>query len=472
MHTKKKTKIVATLGPASSDVLTLRNMIVAGMNVARINCSHGTHEEYKQLIDAVREAAHKEKRNIAILLDLCGPKIRIGDFAEKSVTLKKGHKFTIHTKTVVGDEHQVSINYKAITREVTAGMDLLIDDGKLVLRVDHVHKESIETTVHIGGSIRSRRGVNIPEANLSISAISAKDKKDIEFGVKMKVDFFALSFVRHEQDVLKLQKILEEKKCHAGIIAKIETRGAIERIDQIMSAARGVMVARGDLAVEIPKEEVPLAQKHIIRSANMTGKTVITATQMLDSMTNHHTPTRAEIGDVANAIFDGTDAVMLSQETAIGVDPAHTVFTMATIAGRTEHSPLYSEEVMRMRGKVSGTVDSISSDVARSVSESGAVAIVALSESGFTARMVSRHKPNVPILTLTPSESALRQLALTHGVTSRLTHNVKNIDDALSLARRELLNSKLAKKGDVFLFVGGIPFGRFGGTNMLIIQTV
>ena len=472
MHYKKKTKIVATMGPATMGESVIRKMIQAGLNVARINCSHGTHAEYLEQMNVVRSAAKKEKANIAILLDLSGPKIRIGDFVEELVTLKNGQKFTLTTKKIIGDQHKVSVNYKALPREVAHGMHLLLDDGKLSLRVERVRGDAIETIVEIGGTIRGRRGVNIPNAKLSISAITAKDMKDIEFGVEQGVDFFALSFVRHENDVLKLRKILIAKNSDAGIIAKIETQGAMDRIEDIIRVTRGVMVARGDLAVEIPREDVPLAQKRIIRAANIAGKTVITATQMLDSMTTQSTPTRAEIGDVANAIFDGTDAIMLSQETSIGVDPVHVVATMTSIALHTEQSTLYRDEVVRLRGTAEGVVDTVSSAVARSILTSGAVAIVALTESGFTPRMVSRHKPAAPILALTPIEVTHRQLALTYGITANMTKDVHNINDALSLARKELLRTKLAVRGDIFLLVAGIPFGRRGGTNALVIQTV
>lgn len=472
MNYQKKTKIVVTLGPATMSESIMRKMIKAGMNVARINCSHGTQVEYLAQIQAVRTAANKERANVAILLDLSGPKIRIGDFSKETITLKKGQLFTLTTKQMRGDARMVSVNYKALPREVSRGMHLLLDDGKLSLCVERVSGTEIETRVEIGGTIRGRRGVNVPSARLSISAISAKDISDINFGVAQKVDFFALSFVRHEKDVLKLRNILIEKKSTAGIIAKIETSGAMDRIEEIIHAARGVMVARGDLAVEIDRADVPLAQKRIIRAANVAGKTVITATQMLDSMTTESTPTRAEINDVANAIFDGTDAVMLSQETSIGVDPVHVVATMASIALHTEQSQLYREEVVRHRGLAIGVVDTVSSAVAQSILTSGAVAIVALTESGFTPRIVSRHKPSAPILALTHIAETHRQLALTYGISAHMTKSVHNITDALALARKELVRTKLAQKGDVFLLVAGIPFGRRGGTNALVIQTV
>lgn len=444
----------------------------AGMNVVRINCSHGTHEEYRQQITMVRKAASLEKKNVAILLDLAGPKIRIGDFDTECVTLKKGAPFILTTVKTTGNSERVSVNYSALPKEVKSGMIIKLDDGKLSLRVDRVHQKEIYTTVMVGGVIRGRRGVNIPDAQLSISTITPKDRRDIAFGVVERVDFFALSFVRHERDVLALRKLLAEKKSDAGVIAKIETRGALNRVNEILCVARGVMVARGDLAVEIPKEQVPLAQKEIIHKANIAGKTVITATQMLDSMTTASTPTRAEVGDVANAIFDGTDAIMLSQETAIGVDPVLVVSTMASIAISTEQSPLYHDVVVRLRGEASGIVDAISSAVAQSIVDTNAVAVVALTESGFTPRMVSRHKPDAPILVLTPIMETRRQLALTYGVTALATKNVRTISEALALARKELLHTKLAKRGDIFLLVAGIPFGIRGGTNTLVIQVV
>ena len=472
MMYNKRTKIVATIGPASSSVGVLRSMIKNGMNVARINCSHGSHEEYRALISAVRTASAEEGANVAILLDLCGPKLRIGDFSTETVTLQKGKQFVLTTEKVVGDGSIVGVNYKKLAQEVREGMAIMLDDGKLVLRVQRVEGDRIMTKVEIGGTIRSRRGMNVPNADLSISAITAKDKKDIEFGIKEKVDFFALSFVRHEKDILALRKMLMTKGSPAGIIAKIETQGAMDRLGEIIEASRGVMVARGDLAVEIAKEEVPLAQKEIIRASNRAGKTVITATQMLDSMTTSSTPTRAEVGDVANAIFDGTDAVMLSQESAMGVDPAHVIETMASIARYTETSILYEESVSRWRDDAEGIVDTISSAVTRSVDESGAKVIVALTESGFTPRMVSRHKPQVPVLALTPNETTHRQLALTYGINSLVTEGVRDIESALALARKELLRTKLAKKGDTFILVFGIPFGHRGGTNTMVIQTV
>jgi pyruvate kinase len=467
----KKTKIVATIGPASDSVGTLRKMIRAGLNVARVNCAHGSHEEWTKRIEAVREASDKEKANVAILLDLSGPKIRTGDFATETVNLKRGQIFVLTTEKIIGDNKKVWVNFARLPKEVRPGMLIMLDDGKLVLRVIRTKGATIETVVDVGGIIRGRRGVNVPAAQLSIATITAKDKRDIDFGVKKGIDLFALSFVRNEKDIIALRKILVGKRSRANIVAKIETQGALDRLEEIVTATDAVMVARGDLAVEIPKEEVPLAQKRIIRSGGRAGKTVITATQMLDSMTTSSTPTRAEIGDVANAIFDGTDAVMLSQESAMGVDPVHVVDTMASIARHTEQSALYHETVQRF-ADCHGTVDTVSSAVARSVSLTGAVAIVALTESGFTPGMVARHKPDVPVLSLTPIGTTHRKLSLNYGIISRITPPVRDIDAALSLARKELVRAKLATKGDTFILVCGMPFGNTGGTNTMVIQTV
>ncbi len=467
----KKTKIVATIGPASDSVATLRKMIRAGLNVARINCAHGGHDEWASRIAAVREAGEREKANIAVLLDLSGPKIRTGDFSTDTVTLKRGHKFILTSEKIVGDDERVSINYSQLPREVRADMRVMLDDGKLVLRVVRVKGAHIETIVEVGGTIRGRRGVNVPAAKLSIATITPKDKRDIDFGVSKGVDLFALSFVRHEKDIVLLRKILAGKRSGASIVAKIETQGAMDRLDEIVAVTDAVMVARGDLAVEIPQEEVPLAQKRIIRAAGREGKTAITATQMLDSMTTNSTPTRAEIGDVANAIFDGTDAVMLSQESAMGVDPVHVVSTMASIAMHTEQSALYQETVQRF-DDAHGIVDTVSTAVTRSVALTRAVAIVALTESGFTPGMVARHKPGVPVLSLTPVDATHRKLSLTYGIISHVTVPVKHMTTALALARKELLRAKLAVKGDTFILVCGMPFGHAGGTNTMVVQVV
>lgn len=471
MKILRKTKIVATLGPASSDEKTLSAMIKAGMNVARINCSHGTHEEYRAHIERVRSVAEKLKMPVAILFDLGGVKIRIGDFTDGTVTLKRGATFSLSTAPTVGTSELVYINYPKLTKEVTPGMHLMLDDGKVDLEVTSVLDDCVHTKVIVGGTIRSRRGVNIPGARLSIDTITAKDRKDISFGVSMGVDFIALSFVRSAEDIIRLRKILIGKKSEAGIIAKIETKQAIENIDSIIGETRGIMVARGDLAVETPKEEVPLIQKMIIKKCNAMGKIVITATQMLDSMTSQATPTRAEVNDVANAIFDGTDAVMLSQESAIGAHPALAIQTMSDIAVRVEESALYQEDIMRHQTLPTGTVDAVSSSVAHTVRTIGAVAIIALTESGFTARIVSRHKPNAPILALTPVMETYRQLALSYACYPiRISTPIRTMQDALSISKKTL--KALHVDSGTYVLVAGVPFGIRGGTNTMSVQKI
>ncbi len=470
----RQTKIVATIGPASADKKVLGAMIESGMNVARINFSHGEHATHRANIEAVRQAANVRRIPVAILQDLSGPKIRIGDFADnvEFITLKKGSTLVLTTNSILGDEERLYVNYKNLPKEVRPGMRLLLDDGKISLTVTKVWRNEIHTIILDGGTIRSRRGLNAPDSSLSISALTAKDKKDLEFGIAMNVDFVALSFVRSAGDIIQLQKILTEKKSNAKIIAKIETRGAMDNIDEIISLAGGIMIARGDLAVEIPREEVPLAQKMIIQKCIAAGKPVITATQMLDSMTTQSSPTRAEVNDVANAIFDGTDAVMLSQETAVGDDPAHVIRVMSDIAHTTERSELYRHTNERREREVIGTVDAVSMAVSVIAHQVGAHVIVALTESGFTPRMVSRQKPSAPILALTTSKTTYQQLALSWGCIPLIIGGVKDMNDALRVVRKTLRETKLAKPGETFVLAAGTPFGITGGTNSLVVYVM
>lgn len=466
------TKIVATIGPACMHPGVLDDMIHAGLNVARINFSHGDHESHGEEIKAARHAAHRAQVPVAIIQDLSGPKIRIGDFLHGHIVLEKGKPFTLTTKKIVGDETQVYVNYHHMPREIKPGAHILLDDGKRDLRVDAVRGEEIHTTVIVGGEIRSRRGVNLPGTRLSIPALTAKDKKDLVFGLEQGVDFVALSFVHSAHDIVALKKRIADAGSSTRVIAKIETAEGLADIEEIAKVADAIMVARGDLAVEIPKEEVPLAQKTIIRVCNRVGIPVITATQMLDSMTTHPVPTRAEVSDVANAIFDGTDAVMLSGETAIGIDPAHVVREMAEIAYRTETSEVYRETIAQKVHLASGIVDAVTASVARVAHRTEAKAIVAFTESGFTARMVSRHKPGVPIVALSPKEDVYRALALSYGCVPVHSKEVLSVPTALSSARRALTKRSLAKEGDTFVLVAGMPFGITGGTNSLIVQNV
>jgi len=471
---KKQTKIVATLGPASNDPKVIAKMIHNGMNVARINFSHGDHAEHGERIDNARKAATMAGEHIGILQDLCGPKIRIGDFKEGAVMLKKGDPFVITTRKVEGDEKIVSVNLKSLPRDVKAGMTISLEDGNFILDIVKVVGEDIHTKVVSGGRVRSRRGLNVPGGKLSVSAITEKDKKDLAFGVSKGVDLVAFSFVQTAKDIRDARALLKKHGSKALIIAKIETQSAVDNLEAIVAETDGIMIARGDLAVEVPKEDVPLLQKQMIRMCRAAGKPVITATQMLDSMTNAPVPTRAEVADVANAVFDGTDAVMLSQESAVGAHPEHVVETMATIAIRAERSEMYREAMAyKAPTEHPSQLDASTLSAVKSGRQLDAAALVALTETGFTARMLARHRPHRPILAITPNLQTARQLAVSFAVQANVCKTqAKTIDAAIALARTALATEKIAKKGDTFVLSAGVPFGKVGGTNMTLIQQV
>lgn len=467
-----KTKIVATLGPSSSDVNVIRDMIKAGMNVARLNFSHGSHESHGLLNANARLAAKKAGMPLAILQDLGGPKIRIGDFDTDTVTLIPKHTFTLTTKKCVGTVEQAWINYAKLPKEVEPGMTIMVNDGKLKLEVVEVTKTDVITKVIVGGTIRGRRGVNVPDANLSIAALTEKDRLDLAFGQTMGVDFVTLSFVRSAQDILELRELLGKHRSDVNIVAKIETRQAVEDIDAIIAAADAVMIARGDLAIEVPREEVPLIQKQVIRAANKAGKPAITATQMLDSMRENVIPTRAEVNDIANAILDGTDAVMLSDESAVGLNPALAVETMSRVAQVTEESSIFSESRSKWDFEPISNVDAVSRAIAHTAARVHAKAIVAFSESGYTGRMVARYRPSQPVIVLTPSARTFTQSLLTYGCIPAVVPQVKRISDALKATRTVLAKQKLAKKGDSIVVGAGLPFGKPGETNMMLVEKV
>ena len=469
----RKTKIVATLGPHSSDEKTLKAMLKAGMNVARVNFSHGDHESNGALIEAVRAASEKAKQPVAILQDLCGPKIRIGDFETELVKLKPRQRITLTTKPIVGTAERVSINYKKLPREVKPGSPILLNDGKVLLRAVKTTDTDIVCDIVIGGTIRGRRGVNVPGAMLSLSAISAKDKKDLQFGLSVGVDFVTLSFVRTAKEIHQLRTLLGEQRNAVGIIAKIETQEAIDHLDAIIDAADGVMVARGDLAIEIPRERVPLVQKEVIRKCNEHGKPVITATQMLDSMREQEVPTRAEVNDVANAILDGTDAVMLSDETTVGRFPVEAIAAMDSIARTTEASRAADALAVRSHFPTTSIAASLTATIAEEARLLDTAAIVALTESGATARLVARHRPRQPILVITPHERTFNQMLLVHGcIHVLLPAGVRSLDEARKAARTVLRREKLASRGERFVLGAGLPFGKQGSTNLLVVDEV
>lgn len=466
----RKTKIVATLGPNSNTVPVLSEMLKAGMNVARINFSHGDHAAHSKVIAVLREASEKTKLPVAILQDLGGPKIRIGEFSTDTVTLVAGQTFTLTTKTITGTKDIVSINYRKLPQEVKPEAPIMVNDGKLQLRVIKTTDTDVVCKVEIGGTIRGRRGVNVPGAMLSISAITPKDKKDLIFGLANGVNFVTLSFVRRAAEVHQLRKLLGEHQNSVGVIAKIETKEAIDNLDEIIEAADGIMVARGDLAIEIPRAEVPLIQKEIIQKCNELGKPVITATQMLDSMREQAVPTRAEVNDVANAILDGTDAIMLSDETTIGNYPVEAIKVMSQIASTVEASS-YGKSLARPLAYKTNTVgDSVTAAIAREADEVGAVAIVAFSESGHTGRLTARHRPQMPIFVLTPHEKTYYQSLLVYGCFPILVGPVKNIVEAIDLARKTLVKCGVGKAGDAFVLGAGMPFCKSGSTNLLVIE--
>lgn len=469
----KKTKIVATIGPKTESEEMLNKMLNAGMNVMRLNFSHGDFAEHQNRVDNLRKVMKKTGKIVAILQDLGGPKIRIGNFKTDSVTLKIGQTFTLTTDQIEGDETIVSVNYPLLPKEVAKGHIIFMHDGKKKLEVKEVKGNKVICKVLVGGDIKGRRGLNMPDSDLSVKSLTDKDMKDLEFGLKNDVDFFALSFVRRPSDISELRDILKKRKSNAGIIAKIETPQAIANIDEIIALVDGIMVARGDLAIEVPFEKVPSYQKIMIKKCNDAGKPVITATQMMESMIKSPIATRAEVSDVANAILDGTDAVMLSEETTLGDYPVEAVEVMRTIAREEEKN--YAERAIVRVGKNGETKisDSITSSVVKTAHDVGAKIIVALTDSGFTARMISRHKPNPMILALSPNQKTSQKLSLSFGCMSVTVPRYETLNDVQKIVRDYCLKEKLVKKGDKVVIAAGVPFNTKGlSTNMLVVQTI
>jgi pyruvate kinase len=446
-------------------------MLEAGLSVARVNMSHGDHTSHGLSIKNARAAGLKAKRPIAILQDLAGPKIRIGDLGTDTITLENGKKLTLTTQSCVGTVERVSLNYKKLPQEVAPGMAIYLNDGKQKLIVDSVTDTEIHTTILTGGTIRGRRGVNVPDADLSISSLTPKDRKDLVFGISQEVDFVTLSFVRTAADIRLLRSlIVKATKRPIAIVAKIETKTAIENLDEIIAATDVVMVARGDLAIEVPTEKVPLLQKQIIRKANLAGKPVITATQMLDSMRTQTVPTRAEVSDIANAILDGTDAIMLSDETAVGDHPSLPIEVMTRVAREVESDTFFTERRDSWNFMPNSIYEAVGQAIAATATAMKAKAIVTFSESGYTARMVARYRPRTPIIVLTPHTITFNQSLLTYGCIPRLVTKIKNLPDAQKAARVALTQTNVAKKDDVFILGAGIPFGSTGATNMMLVE--
>ena len=462
----KRTKIVCTLGPASEKEEVLTALIENGLNVTRMNFSHGSHEEHKGRMDLVKKVREKLNKPVALLLDTKGPEIRTGNFDQPEVLLEEGQKFTITMKDVIGDKERCTVSYKGLANDVVAGDTILIDDGLVGLRVEEVNGDDILCIVENSGIVKNHKGVNVPGVKVNLPAITEKDRSDIEFGIEQGIDFIAASFVRKVSDVLAIREILEENNAeHIKIISKIENQEGVENLDEIIEVSDGIMVARGDLGVEIPTEEIPVVQKLMIKKCNEAGKPVITATQMLDSMIRNPRPTRAEVTDVANAIYDGTDAIMLSGETAAGKYPVEAVKTMATIAKR-------AEETMRNRrdkiNKSKNVTDAISYATCTTAMDLEAKAILSSTASGHTARMVSKFRPDCPIVATTSNESVRRQLALTWGVLPLMREKSANIDQVIVNSIEAAKTSNYVSKDDVVVITAG------GGetTNLIKVETV
>ncbi|MFM2123849.1 MAG: pyruvate kinase [Acidobacteriota bacterium] len=463
----RSTKIVATLGPATDSQGTLFDLFAAGVDVFRLNASHGEWPQHQARIDAIRSTAANLGLHVGILLDLQGPKIRLGEFEGGHADLATGSTFTITTEPVRGTCQRASCTYEPLPREVCVGDRVLLADGAVELCAIAVHANSVDFQVVSGGPIGDHKGINLPGVKLSAPSMTPKDREDLENGLNADVDFVALSFVRNAHDVYSLRRCLEERESRAMLIAKIEKPEAWDNIDAILDASDGVMVARGDLGVEMPLEQVPLIQKQLIARAREKGKFVITATQMLESMIEHARPTRAEVSDVANAICDGTDAVMLSAETSVGHDPAGAVRIMASIAVETEQwlrPKGFKDPLPRVTPSNAEIVAESAYWAARSA---GVVALVVYTTSGSTARMISRFRPPVPIYAFTPSPAVAQQLSASFGVYAVLAPEVSTTEDMLLQMERVLEARRLLVSGDNVVFVAGQPIGEVGSTNLM-----
>ncbi|MCK8828091.1 pyruvate kinase [Natroniella acetigena] len=469
----RRTKIVCTIGPASEEKETLEELIDAGMNVARLNFSHGDHQEHRERIDLIRELAAEKGKPVAILLDTKGPEIRTGMLKnDQKVELEEGQKFTLTTEEIEGTATKASVNYQELPQDISEGKVILIDDGLIELKVIETTETDVTCKVVNGGQLGSRKGVNLPGVSVKLPAITDKDIADIEFGIEQGVDFIAASFVRRADDVLAIREILEEHNSDIYIIPKIENQEGVENIEAILDVSDGLMVARGDLGVEIPPEKVPEAQKMMINKCNEAGKPVITATQMLDSMIRNPRPTRAEASDVANAIHDGTDATMLSGETAAGDYPVEAVKTMARIALETEKSLEHNLFLEVSNKAQKSTTSSISYATCKTASDLEAAAIITSTRSGYTARMVSKYRPYSPIVAATPSQKVLNRLALSWGVKPVLVNETKSTDEMIDESVTAALNDGYIEQGDVVVITAGTPVGITGTTNLLKVHTV
>jgi pyruvate kinase len=471
----KLTKIIATIGPQSQDESTISSMVVAGMNLIRMNFSHGSYQFHEKTIEITRTVSKKLGSHIGILMDLQGPKLRTGELVKETVSLSKGDLIELTVKDVVGDWNVLSVNYAKLPQEARVEDRILIDDGNIELRVEEVTATGVKCRIINGGVIRAKRGVNFPNSRISVSSITDKDKADLAFGIERGVDCVALSFVRKAEDIMQLRSMMKDMGSVIPIIAKIEKPEAVDNIDDIIDQSDGIMVARGDLGAETSPQDVPILQKLIIGKCNRAGKPVITATQMLESMIKNPRPTRAEAADVANAIFDGTDCIMLSGETAVGDYPLQSVVVMYNIARRTEEEIFrrkqMGEYIARLHEPAEGDVSEHVASAAVELADNLNVRfIVSFTLSGRTAALVSRCRPSVPIIAMSPSEEVLRRLSPLWGVQGMLIEQVKTTEEMVDRAEELLVKSGYCNEGDTVLLVGGVPVLANSPTNIMKVH--
>ena len=467
----KRTKIVCTIGPASNTKAMLCKMADAGMNVARLNFSHGSHENHKKTIDLIKEVREEKNIPLPILLDTKGPEVRIRTFENGKIELKAGDVFSFTTEDIVGDESRVAVSYMGLCEDLKCGDKILLNNGLMVFRVTEVFDNYLNTVVEEGGILSDRKSMYFPDKVLNLTFLSEQDKNDILFGIENDVDFIALSFVSRAQDVIDVKDFLKANGAeHIDLIAKIENRAGVKNLHEIMAVSDGIMVARGDLGVEIPFEELPDIQKYIIKECRIFGKRVITATEMLESMIHNPRPTRAEISDVANAVYDGTSAVMLSGETAAGAYPAESVRAMAKIVERAESNSEYIQKIDDF--KIKSSSEALSHSASTLAKDLNAQAIVVCTKTGVTARMVSRFRPSINIIGITTDVRAYRKLGLSWGVLPALAEEYTSIDILFYFAKKIAKESGLVKKGDTIVLTGGNPNGKSGNSNLINVETI
>jgi pyruvate kinase len=472
--THRKTKIMCTMGPACDSVDMLKKLIQAGMSAARMNMAHGDLDEHKGRIDRVRQAAEELGATVAILMDIKGPEIRTGLLQESSYELKTDASLTLTTEQIQGDASCISVSYQDLTRDVKPGSRILIDDGLIELQVETIEGTEIHCRILNGGLIKSRKGVNLPGIHTSLPGVTERDIMHIEFGIEQDIDIIAASFVRKASDILEIRELLEKRGAsHIQIISKIENQEGVDNLDAILEVSDGLMVARGDLGVEIPVEDVPIIQKQMIQKGNAVGKPIITATHMLDSMQYNPRPTRAEASDVANAVYDGTDVLMLSGETAAGKYPLESVRMMASIAANIEEVLPYKDMLRVKAAQQKATITEVISQSAVSSSlDLDAKVIVVSTSTGFSARMVAKYRPQSPIIAVTASERVQRRLCLCWGVIPVSGREVVSTDDMFESAIHSALQSGIVATGDLVVVSAGVPVGEAGSTNLIKIQHI